>query len=78
MRIRACGVGLLWAACAGAQEASAGTCALCRQALASGGSPGLVQGFYWSILLIAGVPLAIFAAAVVFAWRFRARGGPPR
>ena len=52
-------------------SAVAGTCALCRQALASGGNPGLIQGFYWSILLIAGVPLVIFAAAAVLVWRAR-------
>lgn len=37
----------------------AGTRALCRQALASGGNQGLMQGFYWSVVLIAGVPLLI-------------------
>lgn len=47
----------------------AGTCALCREALQSGGSPGLIQGFYWSILLIASVPLIIMAIASRFIWR---------
>lgn len=47
----------------------AGTCALCRQALAAGGNPGLIRGFYWSILLIAGVPLAIMAVIGVLVWR---------
>ncbi|MBI3319931.1 MAG: hypothetical protein HYZ89_05040 [Candidatus Omnitrophica bacterium] len=47
----------------------AGTCALCRQALASGGNPGLIQGFYWSILLIAGVPLVLMGAIGLIAWR---------
>jgi len=50
-------------------KALAGTCALCRQALASGGNQGLIQGFYWSILLIAGVPLAIMATIGLIAWR---------
>lgn len=49
--------------------ASAGTCALCRQALVSGGSAGLIQGFYWSIILIAGVPLVIIATVGIVAWR---------
>lgn len=49
----------------------AGTCALCRQTLESGGNPGLVQGFYLSILLIAGMPLLIFAVIVVRVWRAR-------
>jgi hypothetical protein len=49
----------------------AGTCALCRQALASGGNQGLIQGFYWSIVLIAGVPLAIMGVVGLLAWRQR-------
>lgn len=40
-------------------QAFAGTCALCRQALAMGGNQGLIQGFYWSIVLIAGMPVLI-------------------
>lgn len=51
--------------------AVAGTCALCRQALASGGNQGLIQGFYWSILLIAGVPLVIMGAIGLIVWRER-------
>jgi hypothetical protein len=46
-----------------------GTCALCRQALASGGNEGLIRGFYWSILLIAGVPLAILGVIATLVWR---------
>lgn len=46
-------------------------CALCRQALASGGHEGLLRGFYLSILLIAGMPLLIFAVAAVLVWRAR-------
>lgn len=45
-----------------------GLCALCRETLASGGNAGLVKGFYWSIVLIAGVPLVIMAVAAVV-WR---------
>jgi len=51
------------------EQAWAGTCALCRQALASGGNQGLIQGFYWSILLIAGVPLLILGMVGWLAWR---------
>jgi hypothetical protein len=49
----------------------AGTCALCRQALASGGNEGLIRGFYWSILLIAGMPLAILGVIAMRVWRAR-------
>jgi len=49
--------------------AFAGTCALCRQALASGGNQGLIQGFYWSIVLIAGVPLVIMGTVGLLVWR---------
>ena len=48
---------------------SAGMCALCRQALASGGNPGIIQVFYWSILLIAGIPLVIMGTVGLLAWR---------
>lgn len=46
-------------------------CALCRQALASGGNAGLLQGFYWSIALMTGVPLLIMAVVAVALWRHR-------
>ena len=49
----------------------AGTCALCREALSSGGNEGLIRGFYLSILLIAGMPLLILAGAAVLVWRAR-------
>ena len=52
-------------------SAVAGTCALCRQALASGGNPGLIQGLYWSILLIAGVPLVMMVTVGWIALRQR-------
>ena len=54
----------------------AGTCALCRQALASGGNPGLIQGFYWSILLIAGIPLVIMATIGLMVWRHHRQRSP--
>jgi hypothetical protein len=52
-----------------APSALAGTCALCRQALTSGGNQGLIQGFYWSILLIAGIPLVIMGTVGLLVWR---------
>lgn len=49
--------------------AFAGMCPLCRQTLAMGGSEGLIQGFYWSILLIAGMPVLIFAFVFFYGHR---------
>ena len=49
--------------------AHAGMCALCRQVLAQSHNRGLIQGFYWSILLIGGVPLMLMAAISVIVWR---------
>lgn len=34
-------------------------CALCRESLKSGGSAGLIQGFYWSVVLLLTVPALI-------------------
>lgn len=59
------------------QPAYAGTCALCRQALASGGNEGLIRGFYLSILLIAGMPLLIFAVVAMRVWRARRANPSP-
>lgn len=39
--------------------ATAGTCALCREALRLGGGEGLIRGFYWSIVIILAISLAI-------------------
>lgn len=65
--------------CVWAPPACAGTCALCRQALASGGNPGLIQGFYWSIVLIAGIPLLMMGGVGFLAWRnSRLLRGTPR
>lgn len=72
MRVRAWALGLLLAG-GWAPVAQAGMCALCRQALASGGNGGLIRGFYWSILLIAGVPLALMGALGILVWRQRRR-----
>ena len=47
-------------------EAQAGLCPLCRQALEQNGNGGLINGFYWSILLIGGVPLILISLLV---WR---------
>lgn len=42
----------------------AGLCALCKKALEESGNAGLIHGFYWSILLIGGVPLVLMATGV--------------
>lgn len=39
----------------------AGLCPMCRQALEQSNQKGLLQGFYLSILLIAGMPFLIFS-----------------
>lgn len=52
-----------------APAAFAGMCPLCRQTLAMGGSEGLIQGFYWSILLIAGMPILILIFAAFYSYR---------
>lgn len=44
-------------------------CSLCREVLAAAGNPGLVHGFYWSILLIGAVPLLVLSVAGVAIWR---------
>lgn len=58
--------GLVWTT-----EGQAGMCALCRQTLTMGGNEGLLRGFYWSILLIAGMPLLIFLIAGLVYYRMR-------
>ncbi|MBI3291328.1 MAG: hypothetical protein HYZ73_00730 [Elusimicrobia bacterium] len=49
-------------------------CALCRQALASGGGQGLLKGFYWSIILLTTVPLLLIVgiAGILF-YSYRAQ-----
>ncbi len=49
--------------------ASAGTCALCREVLRSGGNLGLIKGYYWSIVLIVSVPLVFLTLGIRYAWR---------
>lgn len=44
-------------------------CSLCRRALAQGGNEGLVQGFFWSIILIAGMPLLMLLTGGLFYYR---------
>ena len=66
-RLRLSIVGFLFAV----PSAHAGMCALCRQALAQSNNRGLIQGFYWSILLIGGMPLMIMAIISVIVWRVR-------
>lgn len=45
-----------------APPVDAGLCALCKKALEESGNAGLIHGFYWSILLIGGVPLILMGA----------------
>ena len=40
-------------------EVQAGLCPLCRQALEQSSNGGLIKGFFWSIFLIAGIPLVL-------------------
>ena len=47
-------------------SAYAGPCAMCKFALNSGASGGLTKGFYWSILLIAGVPFIISISVFIY------------
>lgn len=47
----------------------AGTCSLCREVLDQGGSQRLVKGYYWSILLLVGLPLLILMVGARYAWR---------
>lgn len=49
--------------------AQAGTCALCREILRSGGNAGLIKGYYWSIVLIVAVPLVVIGLG----WRYARR-----
>ncbi len=47
-------------------------CALCKQALESGGNDGLIEGFQWSVLLLLGAPLLLIGgigSRLYFVWR---------
>ena len=37
-------------------------CAMCKRSLETGGSAGLLEGFYWSIVLMLTVPAALIAS----------------
>ncbi len=39
-------------------------CSLCRETLRQTGKEGLLNGFYWSILLIGSIPLFVIAFGV--------------
>jgi hypothetical protein len=71
MRARAVPAGVA-SVLAASPAAWAGTCALCRQALESGGSRGLIQGFYLSILLIGAMPLLVAGVILMRVHRARA------
>jgi ABC-type thiamin/hydroxymethylpyrimidine transport system permease subunit len=51
-----------------AASATAGTCSLCRETLASGGS-GLIRGFYLSIILIVSISLIFLGGLARYLWR---------
>jgi hypothetical protein len=50
-------------------EAWAGTCALCREVLRQGVNGNLIKGYYWSIIVLVGVPLVILYKGIRYAWR---------
>jgi hypothetical protein len=50
-------------------EGQAGTCALCREVLRSGGNVNLIKGYYWSIILIVLVPLILLGIGIRYALR---------
>ncbi|MDP6518346.1 MAG: hypothetical protein QF724_11535 [Planctomycetota bacterium] len=61
----------LWAGLFLVGQASA-QCALCKQALESGGNDGLIEGFQWSVLLLLGAPLLLIGgigSRLYFTWR---------
>lgn len=53
----------------GSSMVLAGTCSLCREALATGGSRGLIRGYFWSIVLLVVVHLLILSVGVRYAWK---------
>lgn len=55
------------------RTAEAGLCSMCRQTLQMGGSPGLIKGFFWSVLLIGGVPLLLLAVFSLLFYSHRRR-----
>lgn len=42
-------------------------CPMCKQAL-EGQGPGLLSGFYWSIILLCALPLVLFGT---LGWKYR-------
>jgi hypothetical protein len=50
-------------------------CSLCREALRAAGSARLIEGYYWSIVVIGIVPLVVLSVAFYYA--YRAYTNPP-
>lgn len=44
-------------------------CSLCREALQAAGTIRLIEGYYWSILVIGIVPLIALCAGIYYARR---------
>lgn len=54
-------------------------CVACKQALESGGSSGLIDGFFWSIILLLSAAVALSSGLGYLLYRAgRSRDGPPR
>ncbi len=50
-------------------------CAMCRKNLEQNGGAGLLQGFYWSILLLVSLPLLMTGTFAFLFWRAGRRKG---
>lgn len=44
-------------------------CSLCRETLQAAGSLRLIDGYYWSIVVIGIVPIVFLSIAVYYAYR---------
>jgi hypothetical protein len=62
-------IGLVGGTFTGGQFAWAGTCSLCREVLQQGGSQNLIKGYYWSIVILVGLPLIIIGIGLRYAVR---------
>ncbi len=60
---------------------TAAACPGCKEAVASqapGDGPGLVEGYFWSILIMMGMPFALLGTGAVFVTRAVRRGAIPQ
>ncbi|MCG3205547.1 MAG: hypothetical protein KCHDKBKB_02269 [Elusimicrobia bacterium] len=44
----------------------AGLCSLCRETLRQGGGQKLINGFYWSVVVIGIIPLIVIAIGIKY------------